>query len=185
MDYNTMRYYDPISARYLSRDPIWERGGINLYSFVCNSSLNHFDPIGLFGPGGNPNEPRGHADFYGAGIFIYNREDEGLTNPYYPISTWRHFRDLESVENDLLNALSLCNNNLFERYMHQGQDYFSHYAQGYRWWTGHPSGGRSPDNDDSAWQDAQIWTYNWVDSWKRNCCSDPCNPGKFKRCLGK
>jgi len=45
--HNTMRYYDPISGRYLSRDPIWEDGGINLYCFVLNSPLTYYNPIGL------------------------------------------------------------------------------------------------------------------------------------------
>jgi RHS repeat-associated protein len=41
------RYYSPSLGRWLSRDPIKERGGINLYAFVRNSPVNSFDPRGL------------------------------------------------------------------------------------------------------------------------------------------
>lgn len=37
------RYYDPGTGRWPSRDPIEERGGINLYGFVQNDGLNHVD----------------------------------------------------------------------------------------------------------------------------------------------
>ena len=42
------RYYDPQIGRWLSRDPIAEQGGVNLYGFVRNSPLNYIDPIGRF-----------------------------------------------------------------------------------------------------------------------------------------
>jgi RHS repeat-associated protein len=49
------RFYEPNFQRWLSRDPIGEAGGINLYGFVGNSPLNAIDPFGLdlqtFAPG--------------------------------------------------------------------------------------------------------------------------------------
>jgi len=33
--------------KWLNRDPIGERGGLNLYAYVGNSPINHFDPYGL------------------------------------------------------------------------------------------------------------------------------------------
>ena len=39
-------FYDPNKGRWLSRDPIGERGGRNLYGFVANNPLNAFDPFG-------------------------------------------------------------------------------------------------------------------------------------------
>ncbi|MEO0510679.1 MAG: RHS repeat-associated core domain-containing protein [Verrucomicrobiota bacterium] len=45
--YYGFRYYDPVTGRWSSRDPIQEEGGNNLHAFVINSSLNFFDLIGL------------------------------------------------------------------------------------------------------------------------------------------
>jgi hypothetical protein len=41
------RYYDPLTGRWPSRDPIEERGGANLYGFVGNDGVNRFDVLGL------------------------------------------------------------------------------------------------------------------------------------------
>jgi hypothetical protein len=41
------RYYDPVTGRWPSRDPIGERGGINLYGFVGNDGVNKWDIYGL------------------------------------------------------------------------------------------------------------------------------------------
>jgi RHS repeat-associated protein len=45
--YYTYRYYDPVTGRWPSRDPIEEEGGINLYGFVGNDGVGYFDPLGL------------------------------------------------------------------------------------------------------------------------------------------
>jgi RHS repeat-associated protein len=44
------RVYDPSSGRWLSRDPIGEAGGENLYGFVGNDPVNGVDPFGLRTP---------------------------------------------------------------------------------------------------------------------------------------
>jgi len=41
------RYYDPETGRWLSRDPLEEEGGINLYQFVEGDPVNWVDPMGL------------------------------------------------------------------------------------------------------------------------------------------
>lgn len=46
--YYGFRYYDPESGRWLSRDPLGEAGGINLYGFVWNDAINSTDYLGLF-----------------------------------------------------------------------------------------------------------------------------------------
>jgi len=40
------RAYDPSFQRWLNRDPIGERGGLNLYEMVGNNPLNRIDPYG-------------------------------------------------------------------------------------------------------------------------------------------
>jgi RHS repeat-associated protein len=41
------RAYDPSTGRWLSRDPIEEDGGINLYGYVEGNPVNLVDPLGL------------------------------------------------------------------------------------------------------------------------------------------
>lgn len=43
------RSYDPKAGRWLSRDPIAEDGGLNLYGFVGNDGVNGVDVLGLTG----------------------------------------------------------------------------------------------------------------------------------------
>ncbi len=39
--------YDPGQGRWVSRDPIGERGGVNLYRFVGNNGIDRADVLGL------------------------------------------------------------------------------------------------------------------------------------------
>ena len=52
--YYGYRYHDPVTGRWPSRDPIEERGGLNLYGFVYNSGINDWDYLGLSGPHSKP-----------------------------------------------------------------------------------------------------------------------------------
>jgi RHS repeat-associated protein len=45
--YYGYRYYDPLTGRWPSRDPIGERGGVNLYGLVGNDGVNKWDYLGL------------------------------------------------------------------------------------------------------------------------------------------
>ena len=47
--YYGYRYYSPRLGRWLSRDPIGEDGGLNLYAFVLNEPVALYDPTGLVG----------------------------------------------------------------------------------------------------------------------------------------
>ena len=69
------RPYEPNMARWLTRDPMGEDGGPNLYGFVANDPINEVDDLGLcktctcksvkitYFPGGD----KWQADFYSVG----------------------------------------------------------------------------------------------------------------------
>jgi RHS repeat-associated protein len=42
----TWRYYDPLTGRFLTRDPIGYSGGLNLYAFAGNNPVSFADPSG-------------------------------------------------------------------------------------------------------------------------------------------
>lgn len=43
-------FMDPNKGRWLSRDPLEEQGGANLYGFVANNPISRIDPLGLWSP---------------------------------------------------------------------------------------------------------------------------------------
>jgi len=49
-DAHAMRWYSPSAGNWLSRDPIGEQGGLNLYGFVRNEPINWLDYFGEHGP---------------------------------------------------------------------------------------------------------------------------------------
>ena len=53
LDYYGYRYYHPDTGRWLSRDPVGEAGGPNLYGFVNNSSIGSFDYLGCYQEAGH------------------------------------------------------------------------------------------------------------------------------------
>ena len=53
----TYRAYSSSLGRFLTRDPIDENGGINLYAYVENSPICQTDPFGEEGMGDIPNYP--------------------------------------------------------------------------------------------------------------------------------
>jgi RHS repeat-associated protein len=67
LDLATYRVYDPDLGRWLSRDPIAERGGLNVYEYVGNNPVNAIDSLGLspispwFGNWGGPDWANGEV----------------------------------------------------------------------------------------------------------------------------
>ncbi len=51
------RYYDPGLGSWLTRDPIAENGGVNLYSYTQGNPVNGLDPSGLMVPHGRVPRP--------------------------------------------------------------------------------------------------------------------------------
>lgn len=49
-----IRWYDPITGRWLSNDPIGISGGLNQYVFAGNNPVNFRDPFGLCEKSGRP-----------------------------------------------------------------------------------------------------------------------------------
>jgi len=47
--YNRHRYYDPKIGTYINQDPIGVAGGMNVYAYAANNSINLADPLGLVG----------------------------------------------------------------------------------------------------------------------------------------
>lgn len=45
--YYGLRYYNANTGRWLNRDPIEERGGVNLYAMVANNPVTQIDELGL------------------------------------------------------------------------------------------------------------------------------------------
>ena len=54
--YYNYRHYSPALGRFLSRDPIEEQGGLNLYAFVENQILFQVDMLGFKGRSGRPKQ---------------------------------------------------------------------------------------------------------------------------------
>jgi RHS repeat-associated protein len=50
LHYNRYRYYDPLAGRFISKDPIGLKGGLNLHSYVSNPTV-WVDPLGLASTG--------------------------------------------------------------------------------------------------------------------------------------
>jgi len=47
LNYYGYRFYAPRLGRWMTRDPLGEKGGLNLYGFVGNGPMNIIDPYGL------------------------------------------------------------------------------------------------------------------------------------------
>ena len=189
--YNWHRYYDPKLGRYLEADPM-EYSRFSSYGYADHNPLRIMDVLGLFGDGvrysGNSREPLGHSDFFGFGTLDYTSMDKGWTSPLNPFSRYLHFRSRSVIERDLTFCLSECDLVQIEMLMHQGQDSFVHYDQGFRVYppvVALVPGGtvvlliqpghilpfvKSPDDDIEEWYYADLWTRRWYSEFERLCC---------------
>jgi RHS repeat-associated protein len=60
--YYGYRFYSPQLGRWLSRDPLSEKGSINLYSFSSNNPITKFDPFGASDYGREPSAVQAELD---------------------------------------------------------------------------------------------------------------------------
>jgi len=91
------RFYDPVSQRWLNRDPIEEAGGNNVFQAMGSDPIGKIDPLGLLGLNLLPDEDPLHglagrfvalpdspsAEFYvtchGSGLTLYSTPDSMIS----------------------------------------------------------------------------------------------------------
>jgi RHS repeat-associated protein len=79
--YYGYRYYGPGTGRWLSRDPVQESSGFNIYSYVEDASVNSVDFLGLQQNFGFPGAP-----YFGQDVATYVEENLALQNSGYGYS---------------------------------------------------------------------------------------------------
>ena len=166
LDLMVARAYDPATGRFTSQDPA--AADLNLYRYAGNNPVTFVDPSGLWGDAGHGGMPNLYYS-NGKPVFDWTLEDDDLsTSPLNPFGgTSRHFRNLPDVEDDLVKAVADHDRTEFERLMHQGQDFFSHYFAGYRAPLGH-LWTLEPDNiatHQPEYRMAQYFTSKWLAKW--------------------
>ncbi len=158
--YYGFRYADPVTGRWMSRDPRgenWGTGEFNEYAFVANIPIRHSDVLGLFKAGGvvtvwedglgrpghrsrrkiSETYYKGHKDF--ANIkecpFNYNWEDNNpATSPLnFRNGTKYHFQTREESMGQARNATDTCDAARFASAMHRLQDYQTHRRKNFEW----------------------------------------------------
>ena len=168
------RFYSPSLGRWINRDPMEENEGRNLFAFVGNDPVGNVDPFGLFGLSQMYKGEyfKGHNNFVGHDIFNYVIEDDTWdSNPLTPWGMHRHFRNRRDLEPAVSDAVIACDKFRAERLLHQWQDSYVHWDNGWRWWKlGHTFALVPPDLDNEAWNDAEFSTGIWVEIWKDKCC---------------
>jgi RHS repeat-associated protein len=111
--YYGYRYYSPALGRWLSRDPIEERGGLNLYGFVGNDPVNKWDRLGLQGiilpiSGRMPDE-KNAWDVGFEWAFGYGPQTNYFGNNYYYTKELRKHNHIKKAKNIIKNKLTfLC-----------------------------------------------------------------------------
>lgn len=90
------RAYNPSIGRWLSRDPIAENGGVNLYAYVENNPISRSDPTGLWQYSGNWGGPgwtsgRNQSELSN---FPPNSNYQGWQQPTNPVDRCYYWHDV-------------------------------------------------------------------------------------------
>jgi len=104
--YYAFRHYLPELGRWASRDPIAERGGVNLYGFVGNEPMGRWDVLGLAqiidpitGEGWGDDEPSPAVRPW-LGIYQLQGYPEGYTN-FVPYLRKRYEKFMIQAEDEM------------------------------------------------------------------------------------
>ncbi|PKN37549.1 MAG: hypothetical protein CVU62_07390 [Deltaproteobacteria bacterium HGW-Deltaproteobacteria-2] len=125
--YMKARYYDPTVGRFISEDPVGFGGGdTNLMAYVGNNPVTGIDPSGLY--------EDHNKKFYFPG-YDFDKQDHGLTAPYLPLSLWLHFQSRADAMQEVNYAIMNRDLDAFERGMHDLQDSYVHFDNGYSVFT--------------------------------------------------
>ena len=93
------RYYDPVTGRWPSRDPIEESGGLNLYGFVGNSSVSLVDILGK-----KPNKEDGHRGLAEATAALYAACDKCCPSERCKIDKDKCKKEADLIVKTILNV---------------------------------------------------------------------------------
>ena len=99
-------FYNPSTGRWISRDPIHEKGGLNLYSLVGNDGVNRLDKHGLAGWVWGPATTTDYSISYDSAMTIRNYAAPSA----YRSGTWLAER--------YAKHLGGLNDTLFQHYLH-------------------------------------------------------------------
>ncbi len=77
--YYRNRYYSPSQGRFITKDPIGLRGGINLYAYVYNNPIGLIDPLGLSGDLAVHSYTDGTGSTSGHSWVEYKKDNGGTT----------------------------------------------------------------------------------------------------------
>ncbi len=105
--YYGYRYYDPVTGRWPSRDPIGEYVGINLYGFVGNSAIDRVDILGLSWPHGCA-EVCNKLKYLEDLINHLNKRIGRFLGVQNPDSHWTTIKDQCKVADRVLNFIDKC-----------------------------------------------------------------------------
>jgi len=124
LGYYGKRYYSPALGRWISKDPIEQDGGLNIYAFLANAALNDRDAIGAAPSGHHPGltEIYQRMEALGGGpgseiikLWTVDFNANHLRNhPQYNAAVWEHVEDLMRLKGftDLNKFFSAMNNDV-------------------------------------------------------------------------
>ncbi len=172
----------------------------NRYAYCLNNPYKYVDPDETFSEGiqeegrflsydeinskgitsglGHMNFPNIAKD--GTVFDFYTLDREIFSHPRFLTGNRLHFfNHSEGLREMLTYEAASHNKQFFEYYMHMWQDYYVHYANGYRWYTyglGHARDsiffilglGANPDDDYDAWTIAAKETTKFINIWNKS-----------------